>query len=667
MPFKSDKQRRFMYANHPEIAKKWSAKYGEDGGYVEPAVNMMDGGVIHAEDGVFASVWNWLNEETESEGNAQVRRNRFYSEYTRRRNNDDPEALSMKFPEWLEKYNDKLDIDGNPLIEFSPRDLLEFVPILGDMLAAEELWRELRNNPVNWVVVGMLTGGLAVGLIPGLGDAAAKAIRTGARAIKRGDDEAIGELDDLGLAYVCNQNNGGPIYYASGGDCKIVSAGRKAKPIDFYVKHPDGRVEQFNMTPAQFRDMVGIGESAVKKKGGRIKGAQGFEGAQWSKDPDAFPEFKTGQTVKKADVDFLDPMDTSKIDALAYAGQARLPKSATSFADRDKLEDLVDQAITDSPSYNVDVTSMYWKEMEELSDKVREEAWPVIVEGLESFKELGAEAYNKIVLWSWKRANKVFGDDYTPHAEARLAGEGKSGQRRFDAELRALPADHWAHNIDWATLSKRYEDVKPQTMWNKIAASGILRVTDPKKIPSGPLSSNLDYLSSVYDALITIDRFPLMDYNRGWEPIWHGRKFAGHRRVDSLDDMTSAAIGTIQEHWPQAAATDLGKIFGAFTQLNWLFKPRHSFKDLPKMVKFYQKHDYNFDIDDMRTLFPVMDVETKALAESAILKAERKTKEFAERKALDAPAPTANPLIDTSAREGKVQVRIRKKNEGETE
>lgn len=24
MPFKSDKQRRFMYAEHPEIAKRWS-------------------------------------------------------------------------------------------------------------------------------------------------------------------------------------------------------------------------------------------------------------------------------------------------------------------------------------------------------------------------------------------------------------------------------------------------------------------------------------------------------------------------------------------------------------------------------------------------------------------------------------------------------------------
>jgi hypothetical protein len=28
MPYKSEKQRKFMYANHPEIAKRWSKKYG---------------------------------------------------------------------------------------------------------------------------------------------------------------------------------------------------------------------------------------------------------------------------------------------------------------------------------------------------------------------------------------------------------------------------------------------------------------------------------------------------------------------------------------------------------------------------------------------------------------------------------------------------------------
>jgi hypothetical protein len=28
MPFRSVKQRKFMFAKHPEIAKKWVAKYG---------------------------------------------------------------------------------------------------------------------------------------------------------------------------------------------------------------------------------------------------------------------------------------------------------------------------------------------------------------------------------------------------------------------------------------------------------------------------------------------------------------------------------------------------------------------------------------------------------------------------------------------------------------
>lgn len=28
MPFKSDAQRRFMYAKHPKIAKRWRKEYG---------------------------------------------------------------------------------------------------------------------------------------------------------------------------------------------------------------------------------------------------------------------------------------------------------------------------------------------------------------------------------------------------------------------------------------------------------------------------------------------------------------------------------------------------------------------------------------------------------------------------------------------------------------
>lgn len=28
MPFKSEKQRRYLFANHPKIARKWTKKYG---------------------------------------------------------------------------------------------------------------------------------------------------------------------------------------------------------------------------------------------------------------------------------------------------------------------------------------------------------------------------------------------------------------------------------------------------------------------------------------------------------------------------------------------------------------------------------------------------------------------------------------------------------------
>ena len=28
MPFRSEKQKKFMYSQHPDIAKKWAKKYG---------------------------------------------------------------------------------------------------------------------------------------------------------------------------------------------------------------------------------------------------------------------------------------------------------------------------------------------------------------------------------------------------------------------------------------------------------------------------------------------------------------------------------------------------------------------------------------------------------------------------------------------------------------
>jgi|TARA_Y100000296_G_scaffold58279_1_gene67135 hypothetical protein len=44
MPFKSEKQRRYMHANHPEIAKRWEKEY-KTGGHVSPSIKAKGGPV----------------------------------------------------------------------------------------------------------------------------------------------------------------------------------------------------------------------------------------------------------------------------------------------------------------------------------------------------------------------------------------------------------------------------------------------------------------------------------------------------------------------------------------------------------------------------------------------------------------------------------------------
>ena len=53
MPFKSEKQRRYMHANHPEIAQRWEKEYKKGGrvnlstgtGYIGPSIRGEYGGV----------------------------------------------------------------------------------------------------------------------------------------------------------------------------------------------------------------------------------------------------------------------------------------------------------------------------------------------------------------------------------------------------------------------------------------------------------------------------------------------------------------------------------------------------------------------------------------------------------------------------------------------
>jgi len=80
------------------------------------------------------------------------------------------------------------------------RFIAEMTPIVGDAMAAKELWEEATSENPNWGLVGLLGGATVLGLIPGVGDAAAKAVKAGARGLldtaKRVevDPDAMGSL-----------------------------------------------------------------------------------------------------------------------------------------------------------------------------------------------------------------------------------------------------------------------------------------------------------------------------------------------------------------------------------------------------------------------------------------------------------------------------------------
>ena len=74
---------------------------------------------------------------------------------------------------------------GSVLSKISLKDsavfIAEMTPIIGDAMAAKDIWDEIQREDTNWGYVGALGGAAIVGLIPGIGDLAAKAIKVGAK------------------------------------------------------------------------------------------------------------------------------------------------------------------------------------------------------------------------------------------------------------------------------------------------------------------------------------------------------------------------------------------------------------------------------------------------------------------------------------------------------
>ena len=73
----------------------------------------------------------------------------------------------------------------------SPADLLDFVPIIGDIKGAAEVVQEMNKPNPNWPLIGALAGATIIGVIPGIGDAAAAGIKAGAKAGLKAVDGGI--------------------------------------------------------------------------------------------------------------------------------------------------------------------------------------------------------------------------------------------------------------------------------------------------------------------------------------------------------------------------------------------------------------------------------------------------------------------------------------------
>ena len=306
----------------------------------------------------------------------------------------------------------------------SARTVAELTPVLGDALAAEEVYKELQKDPINWTMVGILGGATLIGAVPGIGDAAAKAIKAGASAAARGTKAATNALADLDLEVDPNTLG------SNLGNIKIVKKGGRPKKIEtFHVRDNTGFTTTFTGTQEQFSKKYGVSASSAKTKGGRLKD----KSMQWNKSGE-FKEFKSG--AAKQQPERFDPED---ID-FDYDKRASIPRSLDPEL-LDQLEDMVDEPLERHMNEFLDeleearggTLSGFW-ETERNALDIADRAWPEIAKELRQSNMINAldpETYNKVVQWAKNRTKRVFDVEDISKDVNTGAGKG-SGYIEFD-------------------------------------------------------------------------------------------------------------------------------------------------------------------------------------------------------------------------------------------
>lgn len=136
----------------------------------------------------------------------------------------------------------------HPDVRGKVRGVAELVPLVGDVLAAEEIYREMNKPNPNWGLIGTLGGIALIGVIPGIGDAAAAAIKAGAKKAGRlaGDVKGVGKgMMDLDVDFL--RGWGDPA------DTAAIGA-RPTAPRTVVIRTPDGGIAE--QTGAEAIDAV---------------------------------------------------------------------------------------------------------------------------------------------------------------------------------------------------------------------------------------------------------------------------------------------------------------------------------------------------------------------------------------------------------------------------
>ena len=88
------------------------------------------------------------------------------------------------------------DINTDLTFKDAGTAVAEMTPIIGDAMAAKEIYDELQKEDPDYRFIAVLGGAALIGAVPGIGDVAAKGIRNAADMIKRieADPDALGSL-----------------------------------------------------------------------------------------------------------------------------------------------------------------------------------------------------------------------------------------------------------------------------------------------------------------------------------------------------------------------------------------------------------------------------------------------------------------------------------------